>query len=65
MKFTTYDLRFMSRLPCVECRAEATAFRTLTRLPGILEIREAFGMRPVYRRHVPGSTTKQQNEDAL
>jgi hypothetical protein len=64
MKFTIYDLpafaalrrgrRFTSRSPCIESGAEATALQTLTRLPGILEIREASGVRPVYRRFVPG-----------
>ena len=58
MKFTIYDLRYTSRAPCVESGAEATALQTLTRLPGILEIREASGVRPVYRRFVSGSTTK-------
>ena len=46
------------RHSAVKSGAEATALQTLTRLPGILEIREASGVRPVYRRFVPGSTTK-------
>jgi hypothetical protein len=57
MKFMIYDLRFASRLARAESGAKATAVQTLSRRLDALEPREAFGLRRVHRRFVPGSTT--------
>ena len=65
MKFMIYDLRFANRLPCAERGAEAAAVQTLARHLAACKLREAFGLRRVYRRLVPSSTTKGRNEDAL
>jgi len=58
MIFMIYEWRFASRLPCAESGAEAAAVQTLARHLIACKLREAFGLRRVYRRLVPASTTK-------